>query len=116
MQLRKIYNQAHILINTSSYETWGLVVNEAMSAGLPCIITNKTGCAPDLIKNGKSGYTYPVGNLTVLKNYILKIYNNKKVYWFEFMFGTFISCGMILFAMADFEVSPNFNYFGMILK
>jgi len=79
--LRKIYNQAHILINTSSYETWGLVVNEAMSAGLPCIITNKTGCAPDLIKNGKSGYTYPVGNLTVLKKYILKIYNNKKLYF-----------------------------------
>ena len=43
-------------------------------------------------------------------------YNHKKVYWFEFMFGTFISCGMILFAMADFEVSPNFNYFGMIFN
>jgi hypothetical protein len=40
-------------------------------------------------------------------------YNQKKVYWFEFMFGTFISLGMILFAMADFEVSPNFNYLGI---
>ena len=43
------------------------------------------------------------------------LYNQKKVYWFEFMFGGFISCGMVLFAVADFEVSPNFNYFGIVM-
>lgn len=42
-------------------------------------------------------------------------YNNKKVYWFEFMFGTFISCGMVLFAVADFHVYPNFHWIGIIL-
>lgn len=42
-------------------------------------------------------------------------YNQKKVYWFEFMFGIFISLGMIFFAMADFEVSPKFNYFGIVM-
>jgi solute carrier family 35 (adenosine 3'-phospho 5'-phosphosulfate transporter), member B3 len=39
-------------------------------------------------------------------------YNKKHVHWFEFMFGSFISLGMILFAMADFHVSPNFDIFG----
>ena len=42
-------------------------------------------------------------------------YNQKKVYWFEFGFGVLISIGMVLFAMADFEVSPKFNYFGIFL-
>lgn len=42
-------------------------------------------------------------------------YNQKKVYWFEFTFGVLISLGMVLFAMADFEVSPKFNYFGILL-
>lgn len=81
MQMRQIYNQNHILINSSTYETWGLVVNEAMSAGVPCIITDKTGCGPDLIIKGKTGYIYPVGNLDILKKYILKIYKNKRVYF-----------------------------------
>ena len=44
---------------------------------------------------------------------IAVLYNNKRVQWFEFMFGTFISLGMILFAVADFEVSPKFNYYGI---
>lgn len=79
-QMKKFYSQAHILINTSSYETWGLVVNEAMSAGLPCIITSQTGSASDLIKNGRTGYIYKVNDLISLKKYILKIYNNKELY------------------------------------
>ncbi|HEY9620943.1 MAG TPA: glycosyltransferase family 4 protein [Crinalium sp.] len=28
-------------------EVWGLVVNEALQAGLPCIVTDAVGCAPD---------------------------------------------------------------------
>jgi glycosyltransferase involved in cell wall biosynthesis len=30
-------------------ETWGLVVNEAMASGLPCIVSDACGCAEDLI-------------------------------------------------------------------
>lgn len=47
--------------------------------------------------------------------FIAVCYNKKKVQWFEFMFGVFISLGMILFAAADFQVYPNFNFFGIIL-
>lgn len=80
LQMRKIYSQGDILINSSSFETWGLVVNEAMISGLPCIVTNNTSCSLDLIKEGKTGYIYQVGDLLTLKKYILKIYNNKKKY------------------------------------
>lgn len=40
--------------------------------------------------------------------------NNKKVQWFEFAFGTLISLGMVFFAVADFQVYPNFDIIGMI--
>ena len=43
---------------------------------------------------------------------IAMLYNKKNVHWFEFMFGTFISAGMVLFAMADFQVYPNFDMIG----
>jgi len=39
-------------------------------------------------------------------------YNKKTVHWFEFMFGIFISLGMVLFAVADFTVSPKFDFLG----
>ena len=37
------------LILYSSYESWGLVVNEALSAGIPVIVSNKVGSASDLV-------------------------------------------------------------------
>eukprot|EP01035_Chromulina_nebulosa_P018320 gene18320-24009_t len=46
---------------------------------------------------------------------IALLYNNKKVYWFEFLFGSFISIGMILFAIADFQVYPKFDFIGIVL-
>jgi adenosine 3'-phospho 5'-phosphosulfate transporter B3 len=42
-------------------------------------------------------------------------YNHKKVAWYEFVFGSTISLGMVLFAAADFQVSPNFNFIGKLL-
>jgi glycosyltransferase involved in cell wall biosynthesis len=81
LQIREIYSRGHILINSSNFETWGLVVNEAMLSGLPCIVTSSTGCSPDLIREGKTGYVYKAGDLFTLKKYILKTYNNKKKYF-----------------------------------
>jgi len=45
---------------------------------------------------------------------IALLMNKKTVHWFEFMFGIFISMGMVLFAAADFQVLPNFNPLGNI--
>ncbi len=36
-------------------ETWGLAVNEAMCCGLPVIVSNKCGCAEDLVANSNNG-------------------------------------------------------------
>ena len=46
---------------------------------------------------------------------IAMIYNGKKVHNFEFGFGTIISLGMVLFAAADFQVYPNFDFVGILL-
>lgn len=76
--IKKIYNRSHILVNCSAYETWGLVVNEAMASGLPCLVTNMTGCSFDLIKNNQTGHVYKVGDLKSLSKLILKFHFNKK--------------------------------------
>jgi len=38
--------------------------------------------------------------------------NKKTIHWYELLFGSFISAGMVLFAAADFQVLPNFNFLG----
>ena len=66
-ELRKIYQISNLLILPSIYETWGLVVNEAMACGIPVITTKNSGASYDLIKNNVTGYLYNLGNITDLK-------------------------------------------------
>ncbi|MES2389379.1 MAG: glycosyltransferase family 4 protein [Bacteroidota bacterium] len=48
-KLPQIYAGATWFILPSTFEPWGLVVNEAMAAGLPLILSTECGCAPDLL-------------------------------------------------------------------
>lgn len=49
------YPLADALVLPSDYETWGLVVLEAMSCGTPAVMT-PVGCAADVIRDGVNGY------------------------------------------------------------
>lgn len=61
-----------VLVLPSYSEPWGLVVNEAMACGLPVIVSEKCGCAVDLVINGKNGFTFTPNNLEQLTNILLK--------------------------------------------
>lgn len=43
-------------------ETWGLVVNEAMAAGVPCLVSSHVGCRADLIEEDVTGWSFPAGD------------------------------------------------------
>jgi glycosyltransferase involved in cell wall biosynthesis len=47
---------ADALIFPTHSDPWGLVVNEAMSCGLPVIATNVAGCVADLVQDGDNGF------------------------------------------------------------
>jgi glycosyltransferase involved in cell wall biosynthesis len=62
--LSPYYHGADLLILPSRYsETWGLVVNEALHHGLPCLVSDAVGCAPDLIKPGQTGNLFRAGSI-----------------------------------------------------
>ena len=46
------------LILPSYSEPWGLVVNEAMVCGLPVLVSDRCGCAPDLVRPGVNGFIF----------------------------------------------------------
>lgn len=52
------YGLASCFIHPSSLEQWGLVVNEAMAAGLPVLVSQTCGCALDLVEKGENGFTF----------------------------------------------------------
>jgi glycosyltransferase involved in cell wall biosynthesis len=52
------YALAGAFIVPSVMEPWGLVVNEAMAAGLPVLVSERCGSAPDLVEEGRNGFTF----------------------------------------------------------
>ncbi len=55
-QLIAEYALAESFIFPTHTDAWGLAVNEAMACGLPVIVTDVAGCAPDLVEEGRNGY------------------------------------------------------------
>ena len=64
-ELPTAYAAADCLALPSESETWGLVVNEALATGLPCVVSDRVGCAPDLVDDG-TGEVYRVGDVVGL--------------------------------------------------
>ena len=52
-------------------DVWGLVVNEALYSGLKVVVGDRCGCVPDLVINGKNGYTFHSGDINDLKNKLI---------------------------------------------
>lgn len=57
-ELLPYYAFAGCFVLPSTREPWGLVVNEAMAAGLPAIVSDRCGCAADLVSPGQNGYVF----------------------------------------------------------
>ncbi len=55
-ELIKEFQNASCFLCPSLFEPWGLVVNEAMSSGLPVIATKYVGASFDLIKDKETGF------------------------------------------------------------
>jgi glycosyltransferase involved in cell wall biosynthesis len=73
-QLRQYYHAADMLVLPSvRAETWGLVVNDALHHGLPCIVSDAVGCAPDLIESGVTGEVFESGSEEGLAGAIGKV-------------------------------------------
>lgn len=76
-ELFKHYFMADMLVLPSVDEPWGLVVNEAMVAGLPVVVSNICGCSLDLVVEEENGYTVDPLDISDIKNKIeLVIKNN----------------------------------------
>jgi glycosyltransferase involved in cell wall biosynthesis len=65
-EMAPYYSMADVFVLPSSFEPWGLVVNEALCFGLPVITSDKVGATGDLVQEGVNGFVYPAGDIVAL--------------------------------------------------
>lgn len=73
-----VYEMADVFVLSSVSETWGLAVNEAMANGMAAIVSDKCGCAADLVEEGVNGYIFKVGDVNGLHSAMTKLLVNRQ--------------------------------------
>lgn len=68
----EVYKMADVFVLPSQGpgETWGLAVNEAMASGKAVLVSDKCGCAVDLVEAGVTGFTFESNNTADLQKKI----------------------------------------------
>ncbi len=77
--LPELYSIADIFVLPSSYEPWGVVVNEALACGLPVVTTTSVGAYPDLVKEDVNGKVVPPKDSSKLCSAIRHILENPEI-------------------------------------
>lgn len=65
-KLPEFYREADLFVLPSRYDGWGVVVNQALGAGLPMICSDAVGAARDLVEEGVNGSVFPAGDVDAL--------------------------------------------------
>ena len=74
-EISRAYVAANCLVLPSDHgETWGLVVNEALASGLPCLVSDGCGCAEDL---AGEEFSFPTGDVRMLADKLEQLYYQK---------------------------------------
>lgn len=76
LQLGVLYKQADCFLLTSTSEGWGMVLIEAMTAGLPIIMT-KVGAAGDIVISGQHGIVLDTPDSADLMSAMEKLMTNE---------------------------------------
>jgi glycosyltransferase involved in cell wall biosynthesis len=61
-ELPSYFANTKALLFQTDFDIWGLVLNEAMSAGVPCLSSANAGASFDLIQNNHNGFVVDYEN------------------------------------------------------
>lgn len=78
-EMPAIYDLCDVFVLPSSFEPWGLAINEVMNAGKVVVVSNQVGCAPDLVIEGENGRIFPVRDIAALADAIQWAIANTKL-------------------------------------
>jgi glycosyltransferase involved in cell wall biosynthesis len=78
-QMKLIYRLASVFVLPSSgpNETWGLSINEALASKTPVLVSDKCGCAYDLVLDGINGHVFRSDDVNDLVSKMIKFCDSK---------------------------------------
>ena len=76
-EIPQYYAAADLFVLPSYSDVWGLVVNEAMVAGLPVIVTRDVGAAEDLVEHGGNGFIVDAKDSSALAKALASLLENQ---------------------------------------
>ena len=78
--LKKWYAASELMALPTREDIWGLVVNEAMAAGVPVVTTDRCIAGLEIVQDGINGYIVPAGEIEPLKEKIGSILNDAELH------------------------------------
>lgn len=75
-QVKQYYSSSDVFVLPTLFDSFGRVISEAMSYGLPVVSTNHAGAA-DYIKDNVNGFVIPAGDINSLVNVIQYFIDNR---------------------------------------
>ncbi len=79
-QLFEYFKAADIFVHPTSYDVWGLVVNEAMACGLPVVVSDHCVAGLELVKDGENGFLSKMGDEKAFCVKVQEIFENNDLY------------------------------------
>lgn len=77
-RLSLYYKAADIFVFPTREDIWGLVLNEAMSYGLPSVASVRANATKELIKNDINGYLIDPENVELMAEQMLRLFRDDK--------------------------------------
>ena len=78
INIARHYQASDLNIHTAKAESFGLVITEAMACGKPVVATN-VGGMPELVREGKTGYTVPSGDDEMMVKRVVELINDRQL-------------------------------------
>jgi len=77
-EIKDYYKAADLFVLPTREDCWGLVINEAMAAGLAVITTNMCIAGAELVKDDENGYIVNAGSSKELYHAIVKAFSDEE--------------------------------------
>jgi len=70
-EMPAMYDLCDVFVLPSGFEPWGLAINEVMNAGKAVVVSDRVGCALDLVIDQGNGRIFPAGDVKALADAVL---------------------------------------------
>jgi glycosyltransferase involved in cell wall biosynthesis len=78
-EMPKLLGACDIFVLPAENEPWGLIINEAMCAGLPIVAARGIGAVRDLVQDGVNGHVFDAGDLSGLAEALRPLIEDKGI-------------------------------------